>query len=245
LNKFKVLLLMVLFALPALGSAPQTESQTPTTITSMMTVSAETRLVNATRTSETTEFTNASDTLSASAISPLSCFHSSWGIVANSSQLISATAKSTQGLNVYLTSLKDWGIWLSSSLCVVPPKSVQVLFVAINVTSVTVNYRVPQNVQPNANYELMFVYHSPPNVQAAALLTVSVIVASTEVYAASTTLYSTSFQQSIYSTVTAEQGFFSQYGMLIVAVLIAVLIVAALLVLKMHSRPKREETRVY
>jgi hypothetical protein len=248
LNKLQVLLLIALFALPALGSAPQTESQSLTTITSMVTVttpytstfpnvSAETTLVNATETSVTTEFTNVSDTL----LGKPPCYPDSFTFSANSSQLISATVKSTQGLDVYLISLKDWGVWLVSGLCEAPPKSVQLLFTARNVTSVTVNYRVPQNVQPNTGcsqlpavtscYALLFLYF--PFSSKAALLTVTINVASTEVYAATTTLYSTSFQQSIYSTiqtittstVTAEQGFLSQYSLPIVALVALVAVI--------------------
>ena len=239
LNKLKVLLLIALFALPALGSAPQTESQNVTTATSMMTVttpytstfsnvSAEMTLVNATETSASTEF-NFSDTLLP--VSP--CFYSSWTFVANSSQLISATANSTEGLDVYLTSLNESLVWLQSGPCAAPPKSVQLLAVARNVTSVTVNYRVPQNVQPNTSYNLLFLYFPQGRTQAARL-TVTIMTASSEVYTATTILYSTRFQQSVYNTVqtmtpftvSAEQGFLSPYSMLIIALVALVAVIA-------------------
>jgi len=236
LNKLKVLLLVVLFALPALWSAPQTESQSVTTATSMTTVttpytstfsnvSAEMTTVNATETSASTEF-NVSDTLLP--VSP--CFYSSWTFAANSSQLISATANSTEGLDVYLTSLNESLVWLQSGPCAAPPKSVQLLAVARNVTSVTVNYRVPQNVQPNTSYNLLFLYFPQGRTQAAQL-TVTIMTASSEVYTATTILYSTRFQQSVYNTMTpftvsAEQSFLSPYSMLIIALVALVAVIA-------------------
>jgi hypothetical protein len=191
-------------------------------------VSAETTLVNATDTTASTEF-NFSDTL----LPVLPCFYSSWTFGANSSQLISATANSTQGLDVYLTSFNDFLVWVKSGQCAAPPKSVQLLFMARNVTSVTVNYRVPQNVQPNTSYNLLFLYF-PQGTAQAARLTVTIKTASSEVYTATMTLYSTRFQQSIYNTVqtitpsrvSAEQGFLSQYRLLIVALVALVAVIA-------------------
>jgi len=239
LNRLKILLLIVLFALPALGSAPQTESQSVSTATGMTTVttpytstfsnvSAEMTTVNATETSASTEF-NLSDTLLP--VSP--CFYSSWTFVANSSQLISATANSTEGLDVYLTSLNESLVWLQSGPCVAPPKSVQLLAVARNVTSVTVNYRVPQNVPPNTSYNLLFLYFPQGRTQAARL-TVTIMTASSEVYTATTILYSTQFQQSVYNTVqamtpftvSAEQSLLSPYSLLIIALVALVAVIA-------------------
>ncbi|MGP8069616.1 MAG: hypothetical protein ACLP5V_06970 [Candidatus Bathyarchaeia archaeon] len=153
--------------------------------------------------------------------------------MANSSQLISMRANSTEGLDVYLTSLNESLGWLQSGPCVAPPKSVQLLAVARNVTSVTVNYRVPQNVPPNTSYNLLFLYFPQGRIQAARL-TVTIMTASNEVYTATTVLYSTQIQQSVYNTaqamtpftVSAEQGFLNPYSILIIALVALVATIA-------------------
>jgi hypothetical protein len=175
----------------------------------------------------TTAFTSEMDTLSVRA----HCWFSTWDFSANSSQLIQAAASSTEGLDVYLTSMEDHLSWMMSQVCD-PPKSVQLLFTAKNVTSITMNYLVPLGAKPNAFYSLAFRYYPQSRSQPAARLTVTIWIASREVKTATTTIYSTSFEEYLYSTVgtlttstvTTEQSL-SQYSVpigLLVAVVVVV-----------------------
>lgn len=215
---------------------------TPYTSTSLQ-VSTVSTYVNSTETYVTTIFTSNTETFRGAR-----CAAYGWILDANSTQIVYAKANATQGVDVYLLHEDDYFSWLGTP-CITSPKNP--LVTVENVTSFAIHYVVPSDEEPctaehlhGSCYVLAFLYLPDAHMNAGLMLiVVSIWLVSSKVQTMSKTIYSTSFQPIIYSTVEtrttstviaqqaltviAQQAFLGQYGLPTVAITILLAVTIA------------------